>query len=249
MSLTDALPTLIALGLALLILFWLSREISLRTQLFTYHMTGSADAATVAIFLLFLPGIILHEGAHWVMARLLGLRAGRFRVWPQAQGDRIGLGSVSVQSGGIWRDSIVGMAPLFAGTLLITLIGAGIFRTDQVLAVVADGKVVEAVGAFFRAMGTADGLVWAYVLFTVGNSMLPSSSDRQPAKPVLLYLAMAGLVYFVVGLPSAPVAAVLGWALPGFNLLVSALYFTIALDVIVLLTLLLLSFIPGKVRT
>ena len=241
MPLTDALPTLFALTVSLLVLAFLSWQISLRTQLVTYYLTRSADMATVIIFLLFLPGVIVHELSHWISARALGLRTSRFRVWPQQHGDHIGLGGVSVERGGAWRDSIVGMAPLLTGTALIAWIGAQVFQSERLLVVLAQGRWLEGAGALVQAMGNADGLVWAYLLFAVGNSMMPSRSDRQPVKALLLYLLFAALIYVVVGLPIDPLNALLGWIVPAFQIVISALLFTIGVDVFVLLVLLALE--------
>ncbi len=248
MSIFEALPTLLVLTATLLILAVLSRQVSLRTQLVTLYLTGSADMAAVVVFLVFIPGILVHEASHWLVAKLLGLKTSRFRVWPEPRGKQIGLGSVSVQSGGTWRDSIVGLAPLFVGTLLIALIGAQIFRSDLMIVALTQGRWLDSIRAFFQAMSTADGFLWAYLLFAIGNTMLPSSSDRQPVKAFLLYLAFAALIYFVVGLPIEPMTAALGWIIPAFQIVISALGFTIILNIIVLGVLFVLELLFSALR-
>ncbi|MBK8048649.1 MAG: hypothetical protein IPK16_16920 [Anaerolineales bacterium] len=234
MSFADTAPILIAFACALLALSWLSRQISIRTQRVTYFITLSLDFATLAIFLLFLPGIIAHESAHWLMARLVGLKVSKFRVWPKRQGDHIGLGSVNVDRGDAWRESLVGVAPLLLGTLLLALIGAQVFQAERFVTVLDSGQVTGIVGVFFQALGSADGLIWAYLVFTIGNSMMPSQSDREPLKTVLLYLAFFAIVYFVVGLPGDFFGALLAWATPLFAIIVGALIFVLLLDLIVL---------------
>jgi hypothetical protein len=76
--------------------------------------------------------VVIHEAAHWGMARLLGLRTGKFRVWPKRQGRHIGLGSVSVESRHVVLDSLVGIAPLLVGTALVAIIGNAIFDATGV---------------------------------------------------------------------------------------------------------------------
>jgi hypothetical protein len=241
MAPADALSTLLAIAVALFALAWLSRQISLHTQLVAYFFSRSQDFAALAIFLLFLPGIFVHELAHWISARLLGLRASKFRVWPKRQGSHIGLGSVSVQRGGTWRDSMVGLAPLFAGTAICGLIGALALQSDELLWMAGQGRVMETVDGFVRGLGNADGLLWAYLLFAVGNSMMPSRSDREPARLLLLYLAFAALIYIVVGLPADPFTTLLSWVGPAFQSIAGALLFLLILDLIVLLVLLLIE--------
>jgi len=229
----SAIYTLLALAISLFVLSWLSRQVSLAVQAVTYYMTGSADLASVIIFLLLLPGVLIHESAHWLAAHAVGLRTGKFRVWPTRQGDYIGLGSVSVERGDILRESIVGVAPLVVGNFFIALIGWRVFATPELLAALEAGRLLDTVGIFFPALGTADGLVWAYMLFTIGNSMMPSASDREPFKPVLLYTIFAALIYVVVGLPLAPVTYLLGWAVPMFEIAIGALIFLIVLDLLI----------------
>ncbi len=230
---TPETHTLIILGLLLLTLLALaalSRLVSLRVQAVVYYLTGSGDLASVFIFLLLLPGVFLHEGAHWLAARTLGLRTGKFRVWPSKQGAYLGLGSVSVERADIWRESLVGIAPLVAGNLVLALIGWAVFATPALLAALAAGDLAAAATNFLAALRTADGLVWAYAIFVVGNSMMPSASDREPFKPVLLYTLFAALIYVVVGLPLAPMTLLLGWLAPAIEITVGALLFLLALD-------------------
>ena len=248
MLFVDALPTLLLLAFALLLLAWLSGQLSIRTQLVIYHLTGSLDLATVAIFLLLLPGVFVHELSHWVTAKLLGLHPSRFRVWPKRHKHGLGLGSVHVRSGGTWRDSAVGMAPLIAGSILLAVVGSYVFAADLLLSQLEQGRLIDVLGAFFDALARPDGLVWAYALFVIGNSMMPSRSDRQPLRLLLIYVALAALVYIVVGLPIDPITALLGWLIPAIQLLVGALLFVIILDVFVVAGLFLLEAILARLR-
>ena len=116
---TATVAIFIAFAALLLSLAWASRTIGLLIQEIVFRLTGSGDMAMVILFLAYLPGIFVHEGAHWIMAKLLRLKTGRFRVWPQKRGKYIGMGSVTVNRGGTVRDSLVGMAPLLAGSALV----------------------------------------------------------------------------------------------------------------------------------
>ncbi len=231
---TKTLTTLILLFLSLSVLAWMSRQVSLRVQGVTLYLTGWVDLADVMIFLLLLPGVFVHEGSHWLAARMLGLRTGKFRVWPVKQGAYIGLGSVSVERSDIWRESLVGMAPLLAGNVVLAIVGWQVFATPALLEALAAGQFARVTTTFFGALRTADGLLWAYVIFTVGNSMLPSSSDREPVKPVLIYTAFAALVYVVIGLPLEPITQLLGWVAPAFEIAIGAQFFLIVLDGLIL---------------
>jgi len=240
-TLATALPTLFGLVLSFLLLAWLSRRISLYVQTLTYYLTRSVDLATVILFLLLLPGIIIHEAAHWLTARLLGLKTGKFRVWPKAQGRQIRMGSVSVQRGNLWQDSLVGLAPLIFGSILIALIGQRVFFADQIAKAILQGEWIQGFHAFHNALGEADGALWAYLLFVIGNAMMPSESDREPLRSLSLYVVLAALIYIVVGLPLSPLTSALDWLLPTVQDLSSAFVFTIILDMLILLVLYVLT--------
>jgi len=236
-DIASALPILIGLILAFLTLAWVNRQISLYIQRLFYAVTRSLNLAILALFLFLLPGIFLHEAAHWATARLLGLKTGKFRVWPKPQGRYIGLGSVSVQRGQLWQDSLVGLAPLIVGSILIALIGQQIFFAYQISASLVQGHIIEGLRLFWGALGEPDGALWAYLLFAIGNAMMPSASDREPLLPLLLYTGLAALIYALIGLPLSPLASALTWLIPTLEDLTSAFVFTVALDVIILLVL------------
>ena len=245
-DLATTLPPLVGSIFLLLLLAWLSRQISLQTQFPFYKLTRSQNSATLAIFLLFLPGVILHEAAHWSMARLLGLKTGKFRVWPKRQGKYIGLGSVSVESRDPIRDSLVGIAPLIVGMILVTWIGHRIFDTPRVSAFLAEGNWLGAVIAFQRELNKPSGLIWAYLLFTIANAMMPSASDREPLMPVLAYSVLAIIAYIILGLPLQGAASVMAWIAPTLSNLSSALLFVIVLDIITLAVLYLIRLIIAR---
>ncbi len=79
-----------------------------------------------------------------------------------------------------------------------------------------------------------DALLWAYLLFTIANAMMPSASDREPLKPVVLYSIVGVALYLLLGLPRGPIAQAFAWALPTLQGLTSAFVFTILLDAAVL---------------
>lgn len=234
---TDLAAVLWLLGAFLILLFllaWLSRAISILVQELVYAFTRSTDAATVAIFLLFVPGVIVHEAAHWLTARLLGLRTGKFRVWPRRSGRHIGLGSVSVESRNALVDSLVGIAPLLAGTALITAIANWVFAASTLVTALPQQGVQAVLGGFFAALSRADGALWAYLLFTIANAMMPSASDREPMTPVITYAVAFAALYVLLGMPLDFLAAAMVWAMPALQSLSAGLLFTVLLDLGVL---------------
>ncbi|MEZ4580675.1 MAG: hypothetical protein R3A10_03295 [Caldilineaceae bacterium] len=243
---TTPLLAIAAFTAALVILTFLSRDISLRIQEIFYYISRSQDMAVVGLFLVLMPGIFIHESAHWMMARLVGLRTGKFRVWPVRRGKMIGMGQVAVEQKDVWRDSLVGIAPLLVGSLIITLIGSQIFEATTLVGAVNRGDSAYAFAGLVRAFETPDAMLWAYALFVVGNAMMPSASDREPLKPVLLYISLAVAVYLVLGMPLAPLAQALDSLRPAMRDYLSALIFVILLDLIVIAVLRLFTLVLSR---
>jgi len=224
------LPLLI-FAAALLILAWLSGEVAMEVQRLVYNLTGSIDHAIIVYFLLFLPGIVVHEAAHWVMAWILGLKPGKFRVWPVRKGNMVGLGSVTTRRGGPVRDSLVGIAPLLGGTLFVSLLSRYWLSAIPVEAVMASNDLALWGAAFRSAFASPDALLWAYLIFAIANGMMPSKPDREPFGPVLIYLLIAAILWFLIGLPFTILAdAVAALQTPLLWLNISLLI-VIALDV------------------
>ena len=107
------------------------------------------------------------------------------------------------------------------------------------------GRWAEGFSTCRRALGGPDGPLWAYLLFAIGNAMMPSASDREPLLPLLLYTSLAGLIYVLIGLPLAPLTTLLTGLIPTLEDLTSAFVFTITLDVLILLVLYLLEALVG----
>ncbi len=239
-DLLTLLPLFLAFVLSLLTLAWLSRKLSWQIQTVLVLLTRNADLTIVLLFLLLLPGVLIHEAAHWLAARALGLKTSKFRVWPKKQGKHIGLGSVSVQRGNLWQDTLVGMAPLLFGSALLALIAEYIFNAPRLSTALGNQQWVEGWRAFYQALQEPDGVLWAYLLFAIGNAMMPSASDREPVQPLLIYSAIALTLYGVLGLPMAPVTTLLNWLAPILQNLTNAFLFTALLDGLIAIVLYLL---------
>jgi hypothetical protein len=202
------------LGLLLLIERWIHRHLQ-GTMLL---LTIDPEMAMVLYALPLLPGIILHEASHALMAILLRARVGRISIRPKLAGQRVQLGFVPVEKTDAVRASLIGLAPLLTGCGVILLIGYLVFDIGAVssaLVAVDWAKIVEGMTKMLEAR---DAWIWAYVIFAVGNTMLPSRADRQAWLPVILFLLLALVLIWVAGFGPAflsslsePLAVALFW--------------------------------------
>jgi hypothetical protein len=213
-----------------------------------YLITGHPTVALWVFFLIFLPGTLVHELSHWLVAKLLGVPTGRIVIWPQTKGDgSLWLGAIQVGRTDPLRSSLIGLAPLVSGSLLVTLIGARL-QLDALGSALASGSWEPVWEALVHSVSLPDFWLWFYLLFAVANRMLPSPADREPWKPVITFLVLVSVV--IVGAGWTPrlspetrdtVLNVVGFLLYAFTL-------TVAIDVLVALLLALTESLAVAVR-
>jgi len=191
---------------------------------------------TVAIFsLLFLPGVTLHEASHFVMAKLLGVRTGKFSLLPRNTGPgRLQLGFVETEETDFLRDALIGAAPFFSGALFVSYIGLIRLGFGTPLAALSSGDGWSALGAFANLASVPDFWLWFYLAFTISSTMMPSPSDRRAWVPVGMTVIIAvGLAWF---------AGAGDWMLtyiaPPFESLMQALATTLGISVLLHMVLL-----------
>ncbi len=105
--------------LELVVLFFLSRRLTSELSLLFYRTFKSQKFAIFLISAIFLPGTIIHEFAHAVMAKALFVYVGKMSLLPSLNGNSLKLGSVEVGRTDIVRNFLIGIAPFMVGTTLL----------------------------------------------------------------------------------------------------------------------------------
>jgi hypothetical protein len=250
-GMSDSWVPLLALVAMLLSLLLVQRWITRLLQQLSYRWVGDPDVALIIYFVIVLPGVLVHELGHLLAALLLGVRVRKFSIGPARQGRsrRVSLGSVQVASVDPVRNSLVGVAPLLGGSAIILLIGNMVLDVGQ-LANVLSGQGMDGILAWLaQIVHVPDFWLWLYLIFAVSNAMLPSESDMDTVRPVLLFLGIAALIVLVVGgVPAIPAQVVQGVnAIAGY--LASAFGLTLATDLVFLIIIGLLSWITIAVHS
>jgi hypothetical protein len=182
----------VVFGLTLFLQRWLHQHI----QGLTFAVTGDPGCAMRILFLLLFPGVILHEGSHWVVAKLLGVRTGKVSLGlARARGKQFSLGSVNVERTDSFRESLIGLAPFVVGLGAILLIAGFGFDLwpDSGLTL---NQMLD------RVLSTAnDWLTWLdlYLIFAVSTAMIPSESDREPWGPLIAVFGIVGGLAILLG--------------------------------------------------
>lgn len=170
-------------------LVYLQRLLHREIQIIFYLITRNKPL-TIAIFsMIFFPGVFLHELSHFLMAKILGVRTGKFSLLPKSlDTGHLQLGYVETEQTDILRDSLIGLAPIIAGTLFVAYAGVVQLRLDALWHVFSNGQV-ELFWMGLRLLPTVpDFYLWFYLTFAVSSTMLPSESDRHAWLPLGMWI-------------------------------------------------------------
>jgi hypothetical protein len=244
----DPWLSLVWLIIAFLLMLGLRRWIEAHFQGLAYLITGHPTVALWVFFLIFLPGTLVHELSHWLVAKLLGVSTGRIVIWPQAKRNgTLWLGAIQIGRADPVRSSLIGLAPLISGSVLVALIGAHL-QLGTLGNALASGRWELVWGDLVRSINLPDFWLWVYLLFAIANRMLPSPADREPWKPVIVFLVL--LSVFIVGAGWTPrlTPEARSTILDVVSFLLYAFTLTIAINVLVALLIAVAESITVAVR-
>ncbi len=135
--------------------------------------------------ILVLPGTIIHELSHWLMAELLQVRTGQITILPELRTDSRDerLGSVATAKTDPFRGFLIGIAPFLTGMGLLIVLG-------------------QLLSNLWMA-----GTIWwqialiCYGIMVLGNSMLLSRADRHTWPFIILLLLTIIFLRYYLSLP------------------------------------------------
>ena len=186
----------------------------------------------------FLPGVIIHEGSHWITAKLLGVQTHRFSLMPTWTDEgTLRFGYVEMTKPDHLRAALVGLAPLVLGTIVVLWIALDILALDVAFGSLIAGDTSLAINELKALFRIPDVWLWMYLLITISNMMLPSASDRASWIPVGAVLAVL-LIAVIVLQPEVLQTEVVNGVLEGaIKSLATAFGITATLDLILALPL------------
>lgn len=191
--------TFFYLLLLLVPLLYLQRFLQHEIQAIFLLITRQPEISMALFSLMFLPGVLLHEVSHFLMAHLLGVRTGRFSIIPKKlEGGRIQLGYVETASSDFFRDALIGVAPLVTGGIFVAFAGVSRLGLNTIWESLTQGQMSSFSMAMKSVVDMPDFWIWFYLIFAVSSTMMPSSSDRRAWLPLIsMMVILLGLVLLI----------------------------------------------------
>lgn len=147
-----------------------------------YRVTLYKDNAVIFLLaVLFLPGVVIHELAHYLTATLLLVKTGEIEFMPQVRGGSVKLGSVQIAHTDPIRRFFIGIAPLVVGVFIILGV-VSYFSTAKLPLHYALVLFIE-----------------AFIIFEIGNTMFSSKRDLEGAVELLGVVAILCITFYIAG--------------------------------------------------
>lgn len=160
-------------------MLYLQDRLHTELQFTLFKITRNVKMTLNLFSMLFFPGLVLHELSHLITAFLLGVRTYKFRVFPEELPDgRIPLGYVAIETPDFIRGSMIGVAPLVFGGILVSYIGLKILKLDLLWDILLTVQWRHLSEQFNELYGQTPFWRWFYVMFAISTMMIPSDSDR-----------------------------------------------------------------------
>lgn len=211
-------------------------------------LTNNKKSATALYYVLLLPGVFVHEFTQYLVAGALNVRIKRVIAWPEAQDNgTLRLNFVTVQRARPLERAIIGAAPLAVGLTLIWVISNYILNLEDVLTAIIQGDL-NLLAPALRELGSApDFYLWLYLMFAIGNAMLPTPADRE-GWPLVLIIFAAILVFLVIiGVGDVLLRTFTGPVAHGVELLATAFLTVLLVQLPAMVAIAILETIAGRI--
>jgi hypothetical protein len=144
------------------------------------------------------------------------------------------LGSVSMARTDPLRGSLIGLAPLVTGSVLILIIAYSIFGLSAPGELAVGFSLDDITARLMGYLSVPNFWLWVYLIFSVSNAMLPSESDRQAWLSLALYCGVAVVVLYGFGLLQEVSSPLSGFFFTALSHLTFAFLLTAVVDLVVI---------------
>lgn len=215
--------------LEFIVLAYVARWVTQTLFLFFVRISGSRNVALTFTTLILFPGTVVHELSHLFIAEILGVRTGKLILTPEAiknTDEEVRSGSVAIAQTGPIRRTIIGLAPMIGGMIVLMAISNVLDTTT-----------------------TSIQILLYYLLFTVSNTLISSKEDMKGVIPVCITVGLFFATAYFAGLRIELTGQIAFFGTKLLESLTKSLGIVLAVNGVILLTLKLLLVPIGKLRS
>lgn len=170
---------LVLLPIQSVVLYLISRRSIYELSSVFRHVVKSRTVHFWFLTIFFLPGTILHEMSHFLVASALGLRVRDLQIFPRFEEGNIRLGQVLYEKRDVFRGIVVGVAPFFGGL--------GFF-------------LVLYYFKLFPSSVWGYNLLFGYLVYTVSTMMFSSKQDLKDAVFIIPFILLIAVVFYILNI-------------------------------------------------
>lgn len=165
---------LVLLPVELILLFFITKQTTKDIFLLLTKLTHNKKLTYSVITLIYFPGTIIHELAHFFMATICFLKVTEVRIFPEFKNNYIRLGSVIYEKKDFVRGILVGAAPIIVGLIFfITISTLKLFPSENIYL----------------------NLIFGYLIFVMASTMF---SSKQDLVDLVYIIPLILIIWFVI---------------------------------------------------
>lgn len=172
----------------ILFLFFLRKKISISLYQSLYKISGSEKFCIAILAFLLLPGTIVHELSHFFAATILRIPTGTLTVFPYVEkGDNrfeVKSGALEIGKTDPFRRSLVGLAPIVSGLIIIFFIGK---------------TLLPSIDSILHFQLSIIHYLSFYFLFAVSSMMFSSKKDLESLIIALPLVLLISASLYIIG--------------------------------------------------
>ncbi len=172
----------VILCIEIILLLILSRFLTRSLSRLLFYVTKSQSITIQILAFFFLPGVVVHEVAHLIVASLLFVPTGEVEFMPQLMDGGVKLGSVAIGKTDPFRRALIGVAPFLFGMSFLVI---AIFYFVSLL---QKHEVV-----------TWEIIALVYIFFEIGNTMFSSKKDLEGTIELFITIIVMGIAAYILG--------------------------------------------------
>ena len=181
--------------LLIIILFFLARSFSKNLYLLFFYLTKDKQHVVSLLTWVFLPGTVIHELSHLLMAELLRVRTGELSFTPEIrENNEIKLGGLKMAKTDPLRHSLIGLAPVMVGIVTISFISHFYFFPlvqKTFLIPIRPFNYHQLIINWFLIFS------FSFLIFNLSNTMFSSKKDLETILFPLIIAAVLGGAFWL----------------------------------------------------